>query len=143
MTTSTGPAPERTDVARGGSGCAAFGLVLLELLAVCGVALVWLGESFRLDTSRDEPEVRLDGYLGALAVVFLVALVVALLAGWRGARAVVWSQLVMMALLLAVIVAGGAAQRHEDERDHPAPGFTGMVGCRSGGDDGECAHTGG
>ncbi|MFF5788056.1 DUF6234 family protein [Streptomyces sp. NPDC012693] len=49
-----------------------------------------------------------------------------------------------MAAVVAVgIAAGATAQRYEDRPGRPAPAVTGEAGCRSGGDSGECADTGG
>ncbi|MGW2561873.1 DUF6234 family protein [Streptomyces sp. NPDC001514] len=144
MTTTTPqPTDGTTDSTGGGSGFAAFGLVLLEVLAVLGVLAALFAASFHLDTGSPAPEVRLDGYLGAVGVVFLFAAGAALVGARRKAWVIVWSQVVMAVLLLAGIIGVGALQRHEDAWKDPAPRFTGMVGCRSGGDNSECPNTGG
>ena len=62
-----------------------------------------------------------------------------------GAVVTVCTQGFIAVILAAGLFGGLAVQQHEDKRNHPAPApsFTGEVGCRSGGDNSECADTGG
>ncbi|MET9552181.1 DUF6234 family protein [Streptomyces sp. NPDC006645] len=124
-----------------GISCA---LVFLELVAVAVIVVVWpFLDHFDLDPASDIGTVSLWRYLPALGGVAVVAFVAAVLAGRARATVTVVSQGVTALLVALAFFAGAALQSHEDERNRPVPAPTGPVGCRSGGDNSECARYGG
>lgn len=131
-------------VGRGPDAGVSCALVFLELVAVAVIAVVWpFFDHFDLDPASDIGTVSLWRYLPALGGVAVVALVAAVLAGRARATVTVVSQGSMAVLVALAFFAGAALQSHEDERNRPVPAPTGPVGCRSGGDNSECARYGG
>ncbi|MGP3983543.1 DUF6234 family protein [Streptomyces sp. KR80] len=130
---------------RGADVGAALGLLFLEVLALLLVFGAWVLSGFNLDPGRTVRADPLWGYLGVAGVVGALAVVAAVIASRSGAVVTVWTPC-FMAVIVAVGLCGGmAVQQHEDKLNNPAPtpAFTGEAGCRSGGDNSECADTGG
>lgn len=124
-----------------GASCA---LVFLELVAVAVIVVVWpFFDHFDLDPAPDAEAVSLWRYLPALGGVAVVALVAAVIAGRARATVTVVSQGSAAVLVALAFFAGAALQSYEDERSRPVPAPSGPVGCRSGGDNSECARYGG
>ncbi|MGA5193256.1 DUF6234 family protein [Streptomyces exfoliatus] len=123
----------------------AVGLLLLEVLALLVIFGVWLVSGVSLDPSRSVSPDPLGGYLVAAGVVGTVTVVAAVIAARSRAVVTAWTQCFMTVVVVAGATGGAAVQRHEDRTEHPAqaPAFTGETGCRSGGDNNECAGTGG
>ncbi|MHA4773167.1 DUF6234 family protein [Streptomyces sp. MSC1_001] len=78
-----------------------------------------------------------------VVVVGALATVAAVIAFRSRAVVSAYSPCFMAAVVAVGIAAGATAQRYEDRPGRPAPAVTGEAGCRSGGDSGECADTGG
>ncbi|MFD3520095.1 DUF6234 family protein [Streptomyces sp. NPDC058653] len=136
------PVKRRTE--RGPDVGASCALVFLELIAVAVIVLLWpFFDHFDLDPATDIEPVSLWRYLPALGGVGLVAFVAAVVASRARATVTAVSQGVMAALIAFGFFAGAALQSHEDERNRPVPAPSGPVGCRSGGDNSECARYGG
>ncbi|MFB7368234.1 DUF6234 family protein [Streptomyces sp. NPDC056222] len=97
-----------------------------------------------LDPANPGTTDSLWGYLPWAGGVGVLAFVAAAIAAKTRAVVTVISQGIMATLVALIIVGGVTGQQHEDERNRPAPEQPGIVvGCRSGGDYSECAHTGG
>lgn len=135
----------RPHAGRGADVGAAVGLLLLEVLVLLVIFGVWLVTGVSLDPGRTVSPDPLWGYLVAAGVVGALAVVAAVIASRSRAVVTVWTQCFMAVVVVAGVVGGVAVQQHEDATDHPAPApaFTGEAGCRSGGDNSECAGTGG
>ncbi|QKW08247.1 hypothetical protein HUT18_19585 [Streptomyces sp. NA04227] len=135
----------RPRAGRGADVGAAVGLLLLEVLALLVILGMWMVTGWSLDPARTVSPDPLWGYLVAAGVVGALAVVAAVIAFRSRALVTVWTQCFMAVVVVAGVVGGVAIQRQEDRTDHPAPApaFTGEAGCRSGGDNSECADTGG
>ncbi|WP_189107285.1 DUF6234 family protein [Streptomyces camponoticapitis] len=133
------PRPERgPDV---GASCA---LMFVELVAVAVIVVLWpFFDHFDLDPAASVEAASLWRYLPALGGVGLVAFLAAVVASRARATVTAVSQGAMAMLIACAFFAGAALQAHEDERNRPVPAPTGPVGCRSGGDNSECARYGG
>lgn len=143
------PAPVAFDASvtphtgRGADVGAALGLLFLEALALLLIFGLWVLSGFNLDPGRTVKADPLSGYLVAAGGVGAVAVVASAIASRSGAVVTVWTQCFIAAIVAAGLFGGMAVQQHEDKLNQPAPVFTGEVGCRSGGDNSECADTGG
>ncbi|WP_329286521.1 DUF6234 family protein [Streptomyces sp. NBC_00691] len=124
-----------------GAGC---GLLVLELALLVVIFGAWLLTGVSLDPAKPGRTDPLSGYLPWAGGVGLLAFGVTVIAARAKAMITVISQ-GFMATLVAVVIAGGlAAQRVEDGRDRPVTEQSDTGGgCRSGGDSGECARSGG
>ncbi|MFE3251294.1 DUF6234 family protein [Streptomyces sp. NPDC059209] len=134
----------KPSVGRGADVGASCGLVLLELIAVAVIVVVWpFLDQFDLDPATDNESPSLWRYLPALGAVGVLAFAAAVIASRARATVTAVSQGAMAVLVVLGFFAGAALQSHEDEKNLPVPAPTGPVGCRSGGDSGECARYGG
>ncbi|MFD3488378.1 DUF6234 family protein [Streptomyces sp. NPDC058665] len=124
-----------------GASCA---LVFLELLAVAVIVVLWpFFDHFDLDPATSVDSISIWRYLPALGGVGLVAFAAAVIASRARAIVTAVSQGAMALLIALAFFAGVGLQAHEDARNRPVPAPTGPVGCRSGGDNSECARYGG
>lgn len=138
---SDGPGDHADRGADIGAGC---GLLVLELALLVVIFGAWLLTGVSLDPAEQGGTAPLSGYLPWAGGVGLLAFVATVIAARAKAVITVIGQ-GFMAVLVAVVIAGGmAAQRHEDRLDPPATERPDtVVGCRSGGDSRECARSGG
>ncbi|MFI9585836.1 DUF6234 family protein [Streptomyces sp. NPDC052236] len=138
-------ASETPRAGRGADVGAALGLLFLEVLAVLLIFGIWMLSAFSLDPGTTVEADRLWSYLVAAGVIGALALVAAVIASRSRAVVTAWTQCFMAVFVVVAVFGGVAVQQHEDRLRHPdpAPAFTGEVGCRSGGDNSECANTGG
>ncbi|WP_329124464.1 DUF6234 family protein [Streptomyces sp. NBC_01353] len=124
-----------------GAGC---GLMFLELVLLVVIFGLWVVSGLSLDPANPGTTDSLWRYLPWAGGVGVLALVAAVFAAKARAMVTVISQGIMATLVAVIIVGGMAGQKHEDARNRPAPEQPDIVvGCRSGGDNSECAHTGG
>ncbi|MFI6082865.1 DUF6234 family protein [Streptomyces sp. NPDC051217] len=124
-----------------GASCA---LVFVELVAVAVIVVLWpFFDHFDLDPAASAESASLWRYLPALGGVGLVAFLAAVVASRARATVTAVSQGATALLIACAFFAGAALQSHEDERNRPVPAPSGPVGCRSGGDNSECAQYGG
>ncbi|MFB8348954.1 DUF6234 family protein [Streptomyces niveus] len=132
------PVGRGTDV---GVSC---GLVLLELIALAVIVVLWpFLDHFNLDPATNVEPRSLWRYLPALGAVGVLAFAAAVIASRARATVIAVSQGAMAVLIAFAFFAGAALQSHQDEKERPVPAPTGPVGCRSGGDNSECARYGG
>ncbi|MFD6993921.1 DUF6234 family protein [Streptomyces sp. NPDC059943] len=134
----------RPPVGRGADVGVSCGLVLLELIALAVIVVLWpFFDHFDLDPATSIESHSLWRYLPALGGVGVLAFVAAVIASRARATVTAVSQGAMAVLIVFAFVAGAALQSHQDEKDRPVPAPSGPVGCRSGGDNSECARYGG
>lgn len=133
------PPPRRAGAGRGGDIASCCALVLLELLALAAILLVWpFFDHFELDPQAPRETFSLWRYLPAVGVLGALVFLAAALAARSRATVTAVSQLVMGVLIAAVLLGGAALQHREDEWHRPVPAPTGFTGCRSGGDSADC-----
>ncbi|GGS12744.1 hypothetical protein GCM10010252_60290 [Streptomyces aureoverticillatus] len=123
----------------------AVGLFLMEGLVLAVVFALWVASWITFDPAADPEPDRLGGYLIATGAVGLFAVLAVVAARRMHAVVTLWTQAVMAALVTVAVLGGMEYQEREDRRSQPAPAPTWpeQAGCRSGGDSGECASTGG
>ncbi|TXL89837.1 hypothetical protein EW053_12450 [Streptomyces sp. IB2014 016-6] len=140
---SAGPSV-KPPVQRGADVGVSCGLVLLELIALAVIVVLWpFFDHFDLDPATSVESHSLWRYLPALGAVGVLAFVAAVIASRARATVTAVTQGVMAVLVVFAFFAGAALQSHQDEKERPVPAPTGPVGCRSGGDNTECARYGG
>ncbi|MEU2118160.1 DUF6234 family protein [Streptomyces sp. NPDC016459] len=133
----------RPRAGRGADAGTAVGLLLFEVLALLVIFGLWLVSGVSLDPGRTARPDPVGGYLVAAGVVGALAAVAAAIAARSRAVVTAWSQCFLV-VVVAVGIAGGTTVRQDEQGPgRPAPAFTGETGCRSGGDNSECAGTGG
>lgn len=131
-------------VQRGADVGVSCGLLVLELVAVAVIVVVWpFFDHFDLDPATSAESPSLWRYLPALGGLGVLAFAGAVIASRARATVTAVSQGAMAVLIVFAFFAGAASQSHQDEKDRPVPAPTGPVGCRSGGDNSECARYGG
>ncbi|MEU0522189.1 DUF6234 family protein [Streptomyces niveus] len=131
-------------VERGADVGVSCGLVLLELIALAVIVVLWpFLDHFNLDPATNVEPRSLWRYLPALGAVGVLAFAAAVIASRARATVTAVSQGAMAVLIAFAFFAGAALQSHQDEKERPVPAPTGPVGCRSGGDNSECARYGG
>lgn len=131
-------------VERGADVGVSCGLIFLQLIALAVIVVVWpFLDHFDLDPATSVEPASIWRYLPALGAVGVLAFVAAVIASRARATVTAVSQGAMAVLVALAFFAGAALQSHEDEKERPVPAPTGPVGCRSGGDNSECAQYGG
>lgn len=97
------------------SGCAALALAAAELTALAWIFLSWASSYFSWDPQHIGDPV--GPYVENAGVVAVSAAVAAVVAAVRRARAMVWSQVVVVGLTVAVMVGATAAGKNINEEE--------------------------